>query len=91
MSDSKIDEIRPDVAPHLVYLLEQAVDWFSDQCSIVNSLNVFPAPDGDTGTNMLLTLRGPLNKLQRFFPNQFLRCFGYCDRNPSWLQEETPV
>ena len=24
----------------------------------VNSLNVFPVPDGDTGTNMLLTMKG---------------------------------
>ena len=23
----------------------------------VNALNVFPVPDGDTGTNMLLTMR----------------------------------
>ena len=26
-------------------------------CAAVNALNVFPVPDGDTGTNMLLTLR----------------------------------
>ena len=26
-------------------------------CENLNSLNVYPVPDGDTGTNMLLTLR----------------------------------
>ena len=24
----------------------------------LNALNVFPVPDGDTGTNMMLTMRG---------------------------------
>lgn len=28
----------------------------------VNSLNVFPVPDGDTGTNMLLTVKSALNQ-----------------------------
>jgi DAK2 domain fusion protein YloV len=28
----------------------------------INSLNVFPVPDGDTGTNMLLTMRSALEK-----------------------------
>lgn len=31
---------------------------------IVNSLNVFPVPDGDTGTNMSLTMRSAVAKLQ---------------------------
>lgn len=30
----------------------------------VNGLNVFPVPDGDTGTNMSLTLKSVINKLQ---------------------------
>jgi hypothetical protein len=31
--------------------------WLKTNCDIVNSLNVFPVPDGDTGTNMLLTMQ----------------------------------
>lgn len=31
---------------------------------LVNSLNVFPVPDGDTGTNMSLTMKSVYNKLQ---------------------------
>ena len=31
----------------------------------VNALNVFPVPDGDTGTNMLLTLRAVLEELAK--------------------------
>jgi uncharacterized protein len=29
----------------------------------VNSLNVFPVPDGDTGTNMLLTMQAAYNEI----------------------------
>lgn len=31
--------------------------WLERNHKIVNQLNVFPVPDGDTGTNMLLTMR----------------------------------
>ena len=30
---------------------------------IVDSLNVFPVPDGDTGTNMKMTIEGGLNEI----------------------------
>ena len=31
----------------------------------INSLNVFPVPDGDTGTNMLLTMRATVEEAYR--------------------------
>ncbi|GMQ78454.1 MAG: hypothetical protein BMS9Abin02_0967 [Anaerolineae bacterium] len=31
---------------------------------LVNDLNVFPVPDGDTGTNMLLTMRAAYGRIQ---------------------------
>ena len=31
----------------------------------VNSLNVFPVPDGDTGTNMRMTIEGGLNEVEK--------------------------
>ncbi len=34
-----------------------ALFWLEQHVEQVNALNVFPVPDGDTGTNMLLTLR----------------------------------
>ncbi|MBV9002030.1 MAG: DAK2 domain-containing protein [Solirubrobacterales bacterium] len=34
----------------------------------VNELNVFPVPDGDTGDNMVLTLRAVLEELDRLAP-----------------------
>lgn len=33
---------------------------------IVNDLNVFPVPDGDTGENMCMTIRGGVNALNSF-------------------------
>jgi dihydroxyacetone kinase-like predicted kinase len=34
-----------------------ATDWFGVYVEELNALNVYPVPDGDTGTNMHLTLR----------------------------------
>ena len=34
----------------------------------VNALNVFPVPDGDTGTNMLATVRAALDEADRVGP-----------------------
>ena len=39
--------------------------WLEKHHRIVNELNVFPVPDGDTGTNMLLTMRSAYGQYQR--------------------------
>ncbi|QPC80548.1 DAK2 domain-containing protein [Phototrophicus methaneseepsis] len=41
----------------LKYLFSGGVVWLSHHAERINMLNVFPVPDGDTGTNMLLTVR----------------------------------
>ncbi len=38
-------------------LIRGAYLWLEKHRAVINRLNVFPVPDGDTGTNMLLTLR----------------------------------
>ncbi len=38
-------------------LFRGAYDWLAHNHELVNRMNVFPVPDGDTGTNMLLTLK----------------------------------
>lgn len=38
-------------------LVQAALAWLDYNHETVNQLNVFPVPDGDTGTNMLLTMR----------------------------------
>jgi len=37
--------------------------WLTLHRGILNELNVFPVPDGDTGTNLALTMRGALSPL----------------------------
>jgi DAK2 domain fusion protein YloV len=36
--------------------------WLERHASSINALNVFPVPDGDTGTNMLLTMQAALEE-----------------------------
>ncbi len=36
--------------------------WLERNAHFVNSLNVFPVPDGDTGTNMLLTMQSAIRE-----------------------------
>ncbi len=38
-------------------MAEAGLAWLEENHQHVNDLNVFPVPDGDTGTNMLLTMR----------------------------------
>jgi len=38
-------------------LLCAATAWLERHAQAINALNVFPVPDGDTGTNMLLTMK----------------------------------
>ncbi|HNR46310.1 MAG TPA: DAK2 domain-containing protein [Anaerolineaceae bacterium] len=44
-------------------LVEAALTWLKTNQQTVNALNVFPVPDGDTGTNMLLTLQAAYNEV----------------------------
>ncbi len=41
----------------LKLLLRAGVSWVSQHADAVNHMNVFPVPDGDTGTNMYHTLK----------------------------------
>ena len=44
-------------ARDLQSLFQAAYEWLAHNYEMVNRLNVFPVPDGDTGTNMLLTIK----------------------------------
>ena len=39
-----------------------ATGWLEKSASDIDALNVFPVPDGDTGTNMLLTMRSSVEE-----------------------------
>src|SRR5512143_968812 len=49
----------------LKHLLVAAGHWLEKHAAAVNALNVFPVPDGDTGTNMLLTMNAALAEIER--------------------------
>jgi uncharacterized protein len=44
-------------------LTEAALTWLRTNQQTVNALNVFPVPDGDTGTNMVLTLQAAYDEI----------------------------
>lgn len=44
-------------------LVFAGLSWLRTNQQIVNALNVFPVPDGDTGTNMLLTMQAAYNEV----------------------------
>ncbi|MBI2913585.1 MAG: DAK2 domain-containing protein, partial [Chloroflexi bacterium] len=51
--------------PQLRDLFTAAAGWLERHVEQVNAINVFPVPDGDTGTNMYLTMRSTLEEAQR--------------------------
>lgn len=44
-------------------LVEAALSWLKTNQQTVNALNVFPVPDGDTGTNMVLTMQAAYDEI----------------------------
>jgi len=40
----------------LKFMVAAALSWLRQHQAEINALNVFPVPDGDTGTNMMLTM-----------------------------------
>jgi DAK2 domain fusion protein YloV len=46
-------------------VVSAAAQWLRSHTAVVNALNVFPVPDGDTGTNMSLTMAAALSEIER--------------------------
>ncbi len=44
-------------------LFNASLVWMEQHTAVINSLNVFPVPDGDTGTNMFLTLQAACQEI----------------------------
>lgn len=49
----------------LKLLLDAGLVWLRTNQQVVNSLNVFPVPDGDTGTNMVLTMQAAFDEISQ--------------------------
>src|SRR3990172_4536837 len=52
------------------HLAEAAYAWLEANKQTVNALNVFPVPDGDTGTNMVLTMKSAIEELNKVHENE---------------------
>ncbi len=54
---------KPVDGQALKSLTEAGLTWLRTNQQTVNSLNVFPVPDGDTGTNMVLTMQAAYDEV----------------------------
>jgi hypothetical protein len=64
-----MSDAAPDNHPRTIdgrsfkQLTKAGLTWLKTNQEAVNALNVFPVPDGDTGTNMVLTLQAALDEI----------------------------
>lgn len=66
-----LDQVASEALPplksiggvELKQLFTAGTAWLEKHSAYVNSLNVFPVPDGDSGTNMLLTMQAALKEV----------------------------
>lgn len=66
-SEKQIAEPLPPLkslgGQELMQLFTASTAWLERHSAYINSLNVFPVPDGDSGTNMLLTMHAALKEV----------------------------
>lgn len=48
----------------LKQIIAASTAWLERHAAYINSLNVFPVPDGDSGTNMLLTMQAAMKEAE---------------------------
>lgn len=70
-SSTKIKKDQSINGRTLIKLVEAGLAWLKTNQQLVNSLNVFPVPDGDTGTNMVLTMQAALDEIGETTENNF--------------------
>ena len=63
---ARVEKMRkmPIDGQSLKRLIDAGLTWLRTNKDTVNALNVFPVPDGDTGTNMTLTLQAAWNEIK---------------------------
>ncbi len=62
-SPSRHDQFLPVDGQVLKRMTEAGLNWLRTNQQLVNALNVFPVPDGDTGTNMVLTMQAACDEI----------------------------
>ena len=62
----RVDKLRKKTinGQSMKRLVEAGMIWLRVNQQTVNALNVFPVPDGDTGTNMTLTMQSAWNEIK---------------------------
>ncbi|GFP22224.1 uncharacterized protein HKBW3S06_01451, partial [Candidatus Hakubella thermalkaliphila] len=50
-------------AEDLVWMFKRGLENLKESEEYVNELNVFPVPDGDTGTNLVLTMQAVVDDI----------------------------
>jgi uncharacterized protein len=58
------EPLREAAGEQMLIGLRTALAWLEANQQEINDLNVFPVPDGDTGSNMFLTLRSAVEEAQ---------------------------
>lgn len=66
INTARVEKLRrqPIDGQAMKRLMDAGLTWLRTNQQVVNSLNVFPVPDGDTGTNMTLTLQSAWNEIK---------------------------
>jgi DAK2 domain fusion protein YloV len=63
MSEEQSNNGQPISSSQYKELMIAGLTWLRTNQESVNALNVFPVPDGDTGTNMVLTLQAAVDEI----------------------------
>ncbi|XJS09737.1 DAK2 domain-containing protein [Aerococcaceae bacterium WGS1372] len=62
-------ELNTLTAPEFQAMMIAGADRLNENVDLINSLNVFPVPDGDTGTNMNMSFVSGIDKLKESSSN----------------------
>jgi len=60
---ASLPDLKSIGGQELRQLFAASTAWLEKHSAYVNSLNVFPVPDGDSGTNMLLTMQAAMKEV----------------------------
>ncbi len=60
-----MSQVKSVAGQDLRDMFSAAASWLEKSSADIDALNVFPVPDGDTGTNMMLTMRSTMDEAYR--------------------------
>ena len=60
-----MDQVNIIAGQQLREMFSAGASWLEKSSAEIDALNVFPVPDGDTGTNMMLTMRSTMEEAYR--------------------------